>query len=288
MGGRVEKVTYRRRQQAAVRASGGTRRDARRAGAQRGDTRRANVIVVWAAYAAMVGCNVLFEMFALGGTTAAGVSGEVLAWFTPAGYVFSIWSVIYIGLAIWLVAYTAEAAHDEPRSAVPLGQTALLFAVSCALNIAWLAFWHVRMVDLSVIVIVVLLAAVGVLYARMYETSDRVIDRVPVSLYFSWLCVAALANVAHAVTRFTGSEAAAVQSVSVFVFAIMLFVLAAYLKRSLGDYVFCAVVVWAVVGVGVQLMGVNVLVAVLVIMLAGFGALAVYFPWEKYRLQPRL
>lgn len=286
MGGRAGKVTYRRRQ-AAVQASGGTRRDANRAGMREGNAKRTNAVAVWAAYAAMVACNVLFEVFALGGTTAAEVSNEVLAWFTPAGYVFSIWSLIYIGLAVWLVAYTAEAAHDKPRSAIPLGQTALLFVVSCALNIVWLAFWHARMIIPSVVVIVVLLAVVGMLYARMYATSDRIIDRIPVSLYFAWLCVATLANIAHAATRFTGSEASAVQPVSVFVLAIVLFALAAYLKRARGDYVFCAVVIWAVVGIGVQLMGVNVLVAVLVIMIAGFGALAVYFPWEKYRLQPR-
>lgn len=287
MGGRAGKVTYRRQRQTIAQASGGTRRDANRAGMRGGAARRTNAVVTWVAYAVMVACNALFEAFALGGTTAAEVSNEVLAWFTPAGYVFSIWSVVYMGLAVWLVAYTAEAAHDESHGAVPLGQTALLFTAACVLDVAWLALWHVRMIIPSVVVIVALLAVVGMLYARMYATSDRVIDRVPVSLYFAWLCVAALANIAHAVTRFTGSELSAVQPVSVFVLAIVLFALAAYLKRVLGDYVFCAVVVWAVVGIGVQLMGVNVLVAVLVIMIAGFGALAVYFPWEKYRLQPR-
>ena len=168
-----------------------------------------------------------------------------------------------------------------------IGKTASLFTVSCALNIAWLALWHFEAFVPSIIVIAALLAVVGMLYVRVNTQSSRLVDRVPVSLYFAWLGVATIADIAHVITRFTGAEQSILQPASTLVLAIAFFALAVYMKRTYGDYAFGAVIVWAVVGIGVHLMNANIAIAVLTIMLAGFGALAVYFPWEKYRLQPR-
>lgn len=58
-------------------------------------------VVLAVSYVAMVAFNALGEIFKLGGVTSADVSNEVFAWFAPAGYVFMIWSVIYVGLAVW-------------------------------------------------------------------------------------------------------------------------------------------------------------------------------------------
>lgn len=287
MGDSTSNAAYRQRKQSVAQATGGTWRDASRYGVNKARATRTSIALVWAAYAVTIACNAAFEVFALGGTTSAEVSGEVFAWFTPAGYVFSIWSVIYIGLAVWLVAYSGEASHDEPLGSLQVGRTAVLFTVSCALNIAWLALWHFEVLVPSIIVIAALLAVVGMLYVRVNAESNRPVDKVPVSLYFAWLGVATVADVAHVVTRFTGAEQSILQPVSTLVFAVAFFALAVYMKRTYDDYAFGAVIVWAVVGIGVHLMGVNVAIAVLTIVLAGFGALAVYFPWEKYRLQPR-
>lgn len=287
MGDSTSNAAYRQRKQSVAQATGGTWRDASRYGVNKARATRTSIALVWAAYVVTIACNAAFEVFALGGTTSAEVSGEVFAWFTPAGYVFSIWSVIYIGLAVWLVAYSGEASHDEPLGSLQVGRTAVLFTVSCALNIAWLALWHFEVLVPSIIVIAALLAVVGMLYVRVNAESNRPVDKVPVSLYFAWLGVATVADIAHVVTRFTGAEQSILQPVSTLVFAVAFFALAVYMKRTYDDYAFGAVIVWAVVGIGVHLMGVNVAIAVLTIVLAGFGALAVYFPWEKYRLQPR-
>lgn len=287
MGATANDTAYQQRKQSVAQASGGAWQDTNRSGTRKNTMTRTNIVVVWVAYAITIACNAAFEIFALGGTTSAEVSGEVFAWFTPAGYVFSIWSVIYIGLAVWLVAYSGEASHDESYGAIPLGRTALLFTATCVFNIAWLALWHFEIFVPSLIVIAALLVVLGMLYVRVHETSTRWIDRVPISLYFAWLCVATVANIAHVATRFTGAEFSIVQPISTIVLAVAFFALAFYMKRTFGDYAFGAVIIWAVVGIGVHLMSVNIAIAVLTIMLSGLGALAVYFPWDKYRLSAR-
>ena len=277
-------AAYRHRKQSVAQATGAAWRKADRSGTQGKAATRMNIAVVWIAYAIMVACNAGFEIFALGGTTSAEVSNAVFAWFTPAGYVFSIWSVIYIGLAVWLVAYSGNASQDESYGAIPLGRTALLFAISCALNITWLALWHFEVFVPSIIVIAGLLVSLAMLYARVHMLSDRLVDRVPISLYLAWLSVATVANVAHVVTRFTGAEMSILQPISTIVLAVAFFALAVYMKRTFNDYAFGAVIVWAVVGIGVHLMSANLAIAVLTITLAGLGALVVYFPWDRYRM----
>lgn len=280
-------TAYRQRKQSVAQATGGTWRGVHPRKASSAQATRVSIVLVWAAYVVMIACNAIFEIFALGGTTSAEVSNEVFTWFTPAGYVFSIWSVIYIGLAVWLVAYSGEAGHDEPLGSLGVGKTAALFVASCALNITWLALWHFEIFVPSVIVIAALLVVLGALYLRVQAESTRLVDKVPVSLYFAWLSVATVADIAHVITRFTGAEMSIAQPISTVALAIAFFALAVYMKRRFNDYAFGAVIVWAVVGIGVHLMGVNVVVAIGTIVIAGFGSLAVYFPWEKYRLSPR-
>ena len=177
MSDTASSAAYRQRKQSVAQATGGTWRDAGGHEADGTHAAKTNIALVWVAYAIMIACNAAFEVFSLGGTTSAEVSGEVFAWFTPAGYVFAIWSVIYIGLAAWLVSYSGEASHDEPMGAMRIGRTAVLFTVSCALNIAWLALWHFELFVPSIIVIAALLATIGLLYRRVHVESTRLIDR---------------------------------------------------------------------------------------------------------------
>ena len=58
------------------------------------------------AYVVTVLCNLLFEATRLGGTTSGEVANLMYVWFMPAGYVFSIWGLIYVALIVWLVQYT--------------------------------------------------------------------------------------------------------------------------------------------------------------------------------------
>ncbi len=127
--------------------------------------------VMWAAYIATVALNAVFEVGRLGGVTSADVAygGGVFTWFTPAGYVFSIWGLIYIGLAIWLVSRTRrlwntmKAEHSTTNTAA-VWYIPMLFLASCALNVLWLGIWHMQLIALSIVAIVAFFVVLTLLY----------------------------------------------------------------------------------------------------------------------------
>ena len=117
---------------------------------ERGGYLTPETVTLWIVYALTLLGNVIIEAGQVGGNTSATVAYGVFTWFTPAGYVFSIWSLIYVALIGWLVSYTREAPTRPKRFSF----TSVLFIASCVLNVLWLALWHFELVGISLIVIV--------------------------------------------------------------------------------------------------------------------------------------
>lgn len=231
-------------------------------------------------YIVLIAANALGEILRFGGTTSASVSNEVFAWFAPAGYVFMIWSLIYIGLIVWLVRLAMAGGSTRADGGPAVRRESLVFVLSCVLNIVWLALWHLRVFAAGIVVIVLLLASVAALYMMTYKRSESWLDRAPISLYASWLAVATVANIAHVATRATDGGNAVVSAVSTIVL-LVLFAGAAYLvRRTFGDYVFGIVVAWAGIGVGVHVIEVAPVIGVVAILISTIGVAAVLVPWE--------
>lgn len=139
----------------------------------------------------------------IGGTRVQESSGGALAadatLLAPAGPAFSIWTVIYIGLA----AYTlwqwlpANAVTERTR------RTGWLVAASMLLNAAWLLVTQQGWIWVSVVVIAVLMIVLGRILTilathRPRSTAERVVVDVTFGLYAGWVAVATCANVAAA------------------------------------------------------------------------------------------
>ncbi|MGB3595274.1 MAG: tryptophan-rich sensory protein, partial [Ornithinimicrobium sp.] len=117
----------------------------------------------------------------------------------PAGPAFSIWSVIYLGLAAytvwqWLPSQSARSLHRRIGWWV---------AASMVLNATWLLVTQQGWIWLSVVVILVLALVLGLLLKRLTpRPRPRVVERVAVDgtfgLYLGWVAVATCANVTAA------------------------------------------------------------------------------------------
>ncbi|MDO4290110.1 MAG: TspO/MBR family protein [Eggerthellaceae bacterium] len=243
---------------------------------------RSYLAAMWVAFAAMVVCNVLFELLRLGGTTSAEVSGAVFAWFTPAGYVFAIWGVIYLALLAWLVYCTLGEMRRAWHPAWDLTAVAVLFAASCALNVAWLVLFHLQLVAASMAVIVALWATVAVLYRAVrkgtFEMPPTALGWMPVSLYAAWLTVAVAANASNLVTRVMGEGAPVAGAVSTLVLAAIVLLAGYFMRTRRADSVAPLVFLWAVVGVGVHTLDASVPVAIGLFALATLAALVTFVP----------
>lgn len=241
---------------------------------------RFEAVVLGGSYIALVAANALGEILKFGGVTAADVSNEVFTWFVPAGYVFSIWSLIYIGLAVWVVRFilsVRSAALAQKGALKSSGNEVRLFVASCVLNVIWLALWHLRVFIPSIVVMAVLLAVVYALYLATRARSRSWLDRIPVALYASWLAVATVANVAHVITRFTTVDAGVIPAVSTLVL-LALFVLATFVvRRTFHEYAFGCVVAWAGIGIGVHVMAVSPVVGIVAILISTLGVAIAQF-----------
>ena len=126
-----------------------------------GDRWRPSIVLV--SILATIAFNGLANVLPLMGRTTGSISDAFPVPFTPAGYVFSIWGVIYLGLIVFGVwqARPAQAADPRLRDAAPW------VVLGGALNIAWLVLWHAERIVLSTLPIVGLLVTLIVVYETL-------------------------------------------------------------------------------------------------------------------------
>lgn len=194
---------------------------------------------------------------ALGGTRVEESAGGALSadatLVAPAGPAFSIWSVIYLGLAgytmwQWLPAQATDQRHRR---------TGWLAAASMLLNAAWLLVTQQGWIWASVVVIGALVAVLGVLVRRLterpsYGFTEAVVVDGTFGAYLGWVCVATGANVTAALVASgvdPGRPSSEVWAVAVLAVAAAVGVL---LARTLGGrYAVAAALAWGLVWIAV-------------------------------------
>jgi hypothetical protein len=112
--------------------------------------------------------NVLAVALPLNNQTTAQISDRFKVYFVPAGYVFAIWGIIYIGWIAFTIYQFLPAQKQSPR----LRGLGYLFALSGVFNAAWLFCWQYNYVGLSVIVMLILL---GLLIAAISNWTSGVL-----------------------------------------------------------------------------------------------------------------
>src|SRR5512133_815423 len=91
--------------------------------------------------------NILASALPLNGQNTGEISDRFKVYFVPAGYVFAIWGLIYIGWMVFAVYQFLPAQKESPR----LRRLGYLFALSGLFNAAWLVCWHYNFFGLSVL-----------------------------------------------------------------------------------------------------------------------------------------
>jgi hypothetical protein len=141
--------------------------------------------------------NVLAVTLPLNGQDTGEISDRFHVYFVPAGYVFSIWGVIYIGWIAFIIYQARTALKDSPR----LRELGYFFALSCVFNAAWLFCWHYNQFGLSVIVMLALLGSLIISYLKLnvgrtpVSAAGKWSVDIPFSVYLGWISVATIANV---------------------------------------------------------------------------------------------
>ncbi len=141
--------------------------------------------------------NVLANTLPLNSQNTGEISDRFQVYFVPAGYVFAIWGVIYIGWIAFAIYQALPAQKQSPR----MRRLGYWFALSGVFNAAWLFCWHFNLFGLSVLVMLALLATLIVGYLRLdvgraiVGAGERWAVDVPFGIYLGWISVATVANI---------------------------------------------------------------------------------------------
>jgi hypothetical protein len=198
--------------------------------------------------------NILASALPLNGQNTGAISDRFQIYFVPAGYVFAIWGVIYIGWIAFAIYQFLPSQKENPR----LRRLSYLFALSGIANAAWLFCWHYNQFGLSVLVMLTLLALLIASYLRLdvdrpvvSATEHWCVD-VPFSVYLGWITVATVANISDFLFSISWSGwSITAQSWAVIMIAVASLIgLLMALTRKDDAYLF--VLVWSFVGIAVK------------------------------------
>jgi hypothetical protein len=188
--------------------------------------------------------------------------------FLPAGYVFSIWGVIYIALLAYTIYQALPAQRENPR----LQKTGWWVALSSIANGVWIVFWHYGLYELSLLTMLVLLAALLVVYLRLdiaraaFSTLEKWIVSIPFSIYLGWITVATIANIT-ALLAYWGWDGWGISELTWTIIVLAAgVVIGGIMAFTRADVAYLLVLVWAFAGISVRWMDEPVL------NVAGFAA----------------
>lgn len=134
------------------------------------------------------------------GKSVGDVSQKYNSLFTPAGYAFSIWGIIYL-LLILYVGYQWVTWYKKKENK-ELFQAGIWFALSNIANGLWIIAWLNESFGISVILMFILLFSLVTLTIKLrleiWDAPVRIIAFIwwPICIYLGWIIVASVANVA--------------------------------------------------------------------------------------------
>ncbi|MBN1428313.1 MAG: tryptophan-rich sensory protein [Anaerolineae bacterium] len=218
----------------------------------------ARQVVTVIATVVMITVNVLANALPINGQNTGEISDRFDVYFTPAGYVFSIWGLIYLGL----IAYTIYQALPAQRDNDVLHRIAPWYWLSSAANIAWIFLWHYTIFYATIIAMGALLTTLILIYLGLdirrasVSAAMKWLVHLPFSVYLGWITVATIANAASLLwlAKWTGFGIGA-EAWTAIVLAVAVLIAGA-MAFTRADVAYLLVLVWAFIGIAVKHPGV--------------------------------
>lgn len=209
-------------------------------------------LLMVASFIVMVAVNALAAATpVIGGRLTSEVSDKYPTLITPAGYVFSIWSIIYLLLGIF-VAYHVLPGMGRWEVVDKIWH---LFVLNCLLNASWILLWNYEQVVYSVILMFLILTSLIAIYKRLeigrvpVDLRVKFITHLPFSVYLGWISVATAANVAATLVSLGWDGFGLPQEIWALVVISAIALITLLVVSTKRDIAFGLVVVWALLGI---------------------------------------
>ena len=211
------------------------------------------ILVVLATLATIV-VNGLANALPINNLGTGEISDMFEVFFVPAGYVFSIWGLIYLGL----IAYSVYQALPTQRENLALQKIGYIYVISAVANIAWIFLWHYLVFPVTIIFMLAILVCLILIYLRLdigrakVSPVEKWAVHIPFSIYLGWITVATVANFTSLLDYLNWGGwgiSPAVWAVIMLAVATIVGGLMSFTRR---DVAYDLVLVWAFAGIAVK------------------------------------
>ena len=216
------------------------------------DTRRQIIVVLSILLTIVV--NVLANALPINGLNTGQISDRFQVYFVPAGYVFSIWGLIYLGL----IAYAIYQALPAQRTNARLRATGWWIALGGIANSVWIFLWHYEQFRLTLIAMLVLLVSLIVTYQRLgigrtaVTAAETWAVRVPFSIYLGWITVATVANATSLLDYLQWDGWGITPEIWMAVVLLAVLAIAMLMNFTRRDVTYALVILWALAGIAIK------------------------------------
>ncbi len=218
------------------------------------------------AFVSVLVINYLSNTGKINDTTIGEISGDLNTLFTPAGYAFAIWGLIYLSL-IGFIIYQGRSLFMKVRDDEFVIRTGWWFVISCIANGAWVICWLFENTGLSVLCIFLLLfSLLKIVLNNNMERWDAPITVIaflwwPFVIYSGWVTVASIANVSAWLTKIEWNGFGISESIWTIIMILIAGIINLLVTWNRSMREFAMVGVWALVAIAVANWEENTLIA---------------------------
>ena len=211
------------------------------------------IALVILAVVVIVIVNGLANALPINGLTTGDISDSFDVFFVPAGYVFSIWGLIYLGLVGYAIFQALPAQRQNDRLRSISGP----FLVSSVANISWILLWHYQFFAFTLIAMLTLLISLIFIYLRLRSAQASIgrgelwLVRLPFSIYLGWVSVATIANFTSVLSFYQWGGFGISEPIWAVIMLVVGIALAAIMTLRQADFAYNLVFIWAYIGIGV-------------------------------------
>ncbi len=184
----------------------------------------------------------------IGGITPEVISNRYPTFITPAGYAFTIWGWIFLGMIIFAIIQAI------PKNFEKFSKMRTFYLISCVFNCLWIYVWHNLLITVSVFVILSLLGSLAAINLVL-ERENNLFARMLFGGYFAWVTVASVVNITIALV-FNGvqtSDNAGIWLASGLI--VVATIIGIFLRHKLPNFAYAFVVAWGVTAIAVKQSG---------------------------------
>jgi len=198
--------------------------------------------------------NFLATSLPLNNLTTKEISDSFKIYFVPAGYVFSIWGLIYLGLIAFIVFQSLPKNRENEH----VSRIGIWFAVSNLANALWLVSFHYQQFGLAMGFMLVFLVSLIAIFLRLdigrtkVTAAENWLVNVPFSLYLGWITVATIANATQLLYYIKWDGFGISPEIWLVIMLAAAVSISAFMSLMRRNIPFALVLVWAFTGIAVK------------------------------------